>query len=160
VKVEQHFFRRSLSCIYLGSFFKAVLIFACCILCVVSHLIFFSRMGFLKRGHKCREKFKIISTIYFFQFQVPAISKEWVGIARGFHERWNFSRCCGAIDGKHILIHAPPNCGTEFFNYKSQHSVVLMAVADYNYCFTYIDVPCNGIVSDGGAFQNCSFIQL
>ena len=36
--------------------------------------------------------------------------------------------------------------------------VVLMAVADYNYCFTYTDVGCNGIVSDGGVFQN--FIQL
>jgi len=36
--------------------------------------------------------------------------------------------------------------------------VVLMAVADYNYCFTYTDVGCNGIVSDGSVFQN--FIQL
>lgn len=31
-----------------------------------------------------------------------------------------------------------------------------MAVADHNYCFSYIDVGCNGIVSDGGVFQNCS----
>ena len=31
-----------------------------------------------------------------------------------------------------------------------------MAVADYNYCFTYIDVGCNVIVSDCGVFQNCS----
>ena len=30
-----------------------------------------------------------------------------------------------------------------------------MAVADYNYCFTYIDVGCNVIVSDG-VFRNCS----
>ena len=43
-----------------------------------------------------------------------------------------------------------------FFNYKGQHRVVLMAVADYSYCFTYIYVGCNGIVSDGGVFQNCS----
>ena len=31
-----------------------------------------------------------------------------------------------------------------------------MAVADHNYCFTYIDVGCNVIVSGGGVFQNCS----
>jgi hypothetical protein len=31
-----------------------------------------------------------------------------------------------------------------------------LAVAHYNYCFTYIDVGCNVIVSDGGVFQNCS----
>jgi len=30
-----------------------------------------------------------------------------------------------------------------------------LAFADYNYCFTYIDVGCNVIVSDGGVFQNC-----
>jgi len=51
-------------------------------------------------------------------------------------------------------------CGTEFFNYKGQHSVALRAVADYNYCFTYIDVGCNGIVSDGVVFQNYLYPAL
>ena len=51
-------------------------------------------------------------------------------------------------------------CGTEFFNYKGQHSVALMAVADYNCCFTYIDVGCNGIVSDGVVFQNYLYRAL
>ena len=40
---------------------------------------------------------------------------------------------------------------TELFNI-----YFVLTVADYNYCFTYIDVGCNVIVSDGGVFQNCS----
>lgn len=87
---------------------------------------------------------------------MPQLREEWEEIARGFQSRWNFPNCLGAIDGKHILIQAPPHCGTEFINYKGHNSIVLMAIADYNYCFTYIDVGCNGIVSDGGVFQNCS----
>ena len=27
-----------------------------------------------------------------------------------------------------------------------------MAIADYNYCLTCIDVGCNGVVSDGGVY--------
>lgn len=57
------------------------------------------------------------------------------------------------------MIQAPPHCGTQFFNYKRHNSIVLMALADYNYCFTYIDVGCNGIVSDGGVFKNSSLYQ-
>jgi hypothetical protein len=34
-----------------------------------------------------------------------------------------------------------------------------MALADYNYCFTYIDVGCNGIMPDGGVFKNSSLYQ-
>jgi hypothetical protein len=34
-----------------------------------------------------------------------------------------------------------------------------MALADYNYCFTYIDVGCNVLVSDGGVFKNSSLYQ-
>lgn len=34
-----------------------------------------------------------------------------------------------------------------------------MAVVDHKYCFSYIDVGCNGRVSDGGVFRNCSLYQ-
>lgn len=51
-------------------------------------------------------------------FQVPATYEEWNTIERGFSSRWNFPGVYGAIDGKHILIRAPPDCGSDFFNYK------------------------------------------
>lgn len=34
-----------------------------------------------------------------------------------------------------------------------------MALVDYDYCFTYIDVGANGSASDGSIFRNCSLFQ-
>lgn len=87
-------------------------------------------------------------------FQVSS-KDEWKNIAQGFNEKWNFPNCCGAIDGKHVLIRAPPHCGSEYYNYKGSNSIVLMAVVDHNYCFKYVNVGFKGSNSDGGIFQNC-----
>ncbi|KAG8238502.1 hypothetical protein J437_LFUL017800 [Ladona fulva] len=55
-------------------------------------------------------------------------------------------------NGKHIVIQAPTNGGSHYFNYKVTHSIILLGVANANYQFTYIDVGCNRKVSDG---ENC-----
>lgn len=84
-------------------------------------------------------------------------TEAWYAIAKGFEEKWQFPHCCGAIDGKHIVIQAPANSGTLYHNYKGTFSIVLLAVVDHNYCFTMVDIGSYGHHSDSGIFVNCAF---
>lgn len=67
---------------------------------------------------------------------------------------WNFPRCCGAIDGKHVQIKCPPNSGSSFYNYKGTYSIILFAMVDAAYCFRFIDVGGNGRASDSAIFRD------
>jgi len=49
---------------------------------------------------------------------VPLTADEWGKIKDTFLHRWNFPMCCGAIDGKHVIIKRPSGSGSFFFNYK------------------------------------------
>ena len=66
----------------------------------------------------------------------------------------------GAIDGKHINIWCPAGSGSEYFNYKKQFSVVLLAIADANAKFIAFDLGHHGSQSDGGIFKTSSLGKI
>lgn len=92
--------------------------------------------------------------------QIPTNATAWLEIETIFNQVWNFPHCVGAIDGKHIVLQSPINSGTEFFNYKSFFSIVLMALVDANYNFLFADVGCQGRISDGGVLKDSLLYQM
>jgi len=63
------------------------------------------------------------------------------------------------MDGKHVVLQAPFNSGSEFFNYKSTFSIVLFALVDANYNFIFVDCGCQGKISGGGVLKNSELFK-
>lgn len=95
--------------------------------------------------------------MFYFLSQTPSTTEEWLTIANGFWIRWNFPNCIGALDGKHVIIKKPAKTGSAYYNYKGSFSIVLMALADASYKFTYVNIGAKGFASDGGVFNLCQF---
>ena len=98
----------------------------------------------------CDAIYQILQTKY---MSVPSTKEQWLEIGQKFETLWNFPHCVGAIDGKHINILPPKNTGSFFYNYKHDFSIVLMAIVDADYKFTFVDVGTNGRISDGGVWR-------
>lgn len=88
---------------------------------------------------------------------IPLPSTEkWIQIAKDFETRGHFPNCIGAIDGKHIRVTKPYNSGSLFHNYKNHFSIVLLALADSDYRFIYVNIGAYGKDSDCNIFKNSS----
>lgn len=49
--------------------------------------------------------------------------------------------------------------GSDYFNYQGDFSIVLLGIADADYCFLYADVGSQGRISDGGVIKNTTFYK-
>ncbi|CAH1993097.1 unnamed protein product [Acanthoscelides obtectus] len=90
----------------------------------------------------------------------PSKEEEWLKVAEGFNNMWQFENCLGAVDGKHIAIKQPPGSGSHYYNYKELFSLVLFAIVNANYEFTYVSCGTNGRISDGGVIKKTDFYNL
>ena len=62
----------------------------------------------------------------------PTTAEGWKEIVASYSKRWNVHHVLGALDGKHIRIRCPANGGSQFYNYKGYHSIVLLALVVAN----------------------------
>lgn len=77
----------------------------------------------------------------------------WAKVANEFNHKWQLPNCAGAIDGQHVAIRKPHNAGSDYFNFKRFHSIILMACVDANLKFITIDVGGKGAEGDAAVFN-------
>jgi hypothetical protein len=78
---------------------------------------------------------------------------DWEEISKVFFEKFNVPICIGSIYGKHCSLKSPAKARSLFYKSKGFHSIVLMAIADANCCFTVTDVGAYGRQSDNSVFN-------
>ncbi len=86
---------------------------------------------------------------------MPTTPDDWMVIANTNSRKWQYHHCLGAINGKHVAIRKPTNAGSYYYNYKNFHFIVLMALVDEDYKFTWEEVGANGTSSDAHIFEDC-----
>ncbi|XP_057308742.1 uncharacterized protein LOC130647044 [Hydractinia symbiolongicarpus] len=89
----------------------------------------------------------------------PENKDDWLEIASEFETMWQFPNCIGGMDGNHIALYHPKLSGSTYYNYKGFFSLVLLGIIDARYRFIFVDIGCQGRLSDGGVFRRCEFFR-
>ncbi|KHJ88692.1 hypothetical protein OESDEN_11513 [Oesophagostomum dentatum] len=100
-----------------------------------------------------------VINIFLFAEAFPPVTREMMeDCAVKAQDRYDYPRAAGFMDGKHVGLRKPKNSGSAYWNYKSFHSIILLAVCDCDYRFITFDVGSPGRAGDAGVFRN-SFIR-
>ena len=89
----------------------------------------------------------------------PETAVAWTAITDEYNNRWNFPHCIGAIDGKHITIKRPNNSVSDYYNYKSFYSIILLALVDADYKFIFTSTGTQGRLGDSAIFQDSKLYE-
>lgn len=57
---------------------------------------------------------------------MPQTPDDWARKAMEFDELWQYEKCLGALDGKHIQAQCFPNTGSVYYNYKGKCKIPLV----------------------------------
>ena len=90
----------------------------------------------------------------------PQEVAKWKAISKEFENLWNFRHCIGAIDGKYVAIECPKLSGTQYFNYQCFFSVVLLAICNAKYCFTYVDFGQHGSTNNSSVLRSSDLYKV
>jgi len=94
------------------------------------------------------------------EFFPEPTEERWREISDAFRKFSHFPNCLGAIDGKHMRATKFPRSGSMNLNYKCYFSIVLTAIADSDYNFTYVDIEAYEKDCDSSVFQETSLFKL
>ena len=92
--------------------------------------------------------------------RTPKNVEEWKVLAYEFEKEWNFPHCLGALDRKQISMECPKGGGSSFYNYKGFHSLVLLAICDARYCFSFVDIGGYGSDNDASILSNSKIYDV
>ncbi|XGW21998.1 hypothetical protein V3C99_004731 [Haemonchus contortus] len=74
--------------------------------------------------------------------------------------RYDYPRAVGFMDGKHINIKKPAHSGGTYYNYKGNHSIILLALVDCDHRILAFDVGAPGRVGDAGVYMRSNIKRM
>ncbi|KAK5983772.1 DDE Tnp4 domain-containing protein [Trichostrongylus colubriformis] len=129
-----------------------------------SYLRLFIFMRFVTHGYSFAalaeeihcEKSTVISAVYevadairkvlFAEAFPPFTRADLEDIALKTQQRFDYPRAVAFMDGKHIKIKRPAHSGAQYYNYKKNYSIILLALVDCDYRILAFDLGAPGRV--------------